>query len=163
MRQLSLRVVIGLYLTVLAFGQGSKSAPAKITSDAESKVTAGSDVTVEIHLKNTSGRPLEISENVVNGVGLIYDLHITNQNGIVLPAKPPKNLPNFPAMIGSYRTWMLQPGEEESDSVCASCRYDGLAQEGKYEIYALRSLGGIVVESNTVTLNVVPKQSSAPE
>jgi hypothetical protein len=157
MKTLPKRVLILIMLAVYAASstQGS-TPPFTLTLEAdENPVKPGSEVKIEITLRNSSNRAIPMSYGLSE---LDYTFEVRDsQNRIPLEtefARKSKGRPH----VSSDQTFYLQPGEGLPKAPLVVSKFYELSRPGNYTIQVTRAvpkeLGGGVIKSNLITITI---------
>jgi hypothetical protein len=146
--------------TVLA--RGSEAAFSITISTPQAVVKGGTEVKVNILLKNTSGHELAVAKALgeVHGEISGYRVDVWDSNGRRLRrTKYGATVEGDTDVLGpfSLRTKILQPDTTLNDSLIISKLYD-LSKPGKYtiQVYRVDHENKSVVKSNLIKLTVSP-------
>ncbi len=129
----------------------------KIRTDA-SAVPAGSEITIQVQLRNNSKQIMDLSANIndLTGVDPNYQFDVRDDHGIPVPLRTYKHpeLATGHAIIRS-----LSPGETVEDSEPISRLFD-MRRPGKYSIEVSRRISGeaqgATLKSNRIFITVSP-------
>jgi hypothetical protein len=134
--------------------------PFSITIRPEpAKAKAGSQIVVEIEMKNLSDHNVDCSKSFVNAVDIAFRYDIRNARGKPLPKRTRKH-PELGEVGSGYPPCTLKPGETTTSSAVISMLYD-LTKPGRYTIQVSRPLTDEHTEpgrvySNKITVTVTP-------
>jgi hypothetical protein len=124
----------------------------------EPTVKAGSGVSINVHLTNTSNRDLDASANIsdMTRVDPNYLFDVRDSSGKSVPRRVYQH-PELATGHAIFRT--IKPGEDVTDVEDVSRLYD-LTHPGKYVIQVSRRISDNekdgVVQSNAITITVAP-------
>jgi hypothetical protein len=161
-----LSILISMFLPIGVPAGGVDTPFYIVITGPQKPVKAGSEVKVEIVLKNTSDRELTVGRtNAVSQAECHYLIEVRDNQGQPAPDT------EFGRRIMGRETkkrvilywgdayFTLKPNETLEDEAVASKLYD-LSRPGKYIVQVSRvvpkELGGGVVKSNPVTVTVTP-------
>ena len=158
----SMVVAISL-LSFCAFANAADSPPPfTLTISGPGSVVVGDEIKIAAVLKNLSKQTVRISE------GVQHKILVHAAGGEQLHPKPGDRV-----FAGSFGFLSLAPGETSpSQYIIVSGDHGGeydVNKPGKYVVRVQRSLEdagypkGTVVESNKITIKVVPKKADAPK
>jgi len=154
----------GLLAASFAFAQGQ--APARsplsiIISTPNPTIKVGADLKIDEALTNTSREPLS---GTPNGTLKVHD----SKGKAVSEVEPPKadvetvlkdgtRAPVVRVLQGSHQSQIMLPGTTHFELVVN--KYFDLSKPGTYTIQLSETFHGFVVNSNTVTVSVVPAET----
>jgi len=154
-------VLILIVLAACAASSAKNStAPFTLTLEAkENPVQPGSEVKVDIMLRNSSNRAMYMSCGLSE---LDYALDVRDSQNRVPPeteyARKLKGRPYF----SNDQVFYLQPGESLPKAQWVVSKFYDLTRPGKYTIQVSRAVpkevGGGTIKSNTITITVRPAQ-----
>ncbi len=142
-------------LAVCAASSTQSSTPpfALTLQAAENPVKAGSEVTVDITLSNSSNRAMHISLGL-SELDYAFELR-DSQNRIPPETELARNSKGRPYFSNDH-VFYLQPGETLPKAPLVVSKFYDLSRPGKYTIQASRQvpreLGGGLIKSNPITL-----------
>ncbi len=148
------RVLTLIILAVCAVS--SATVPFTLTLDAEENaVKAGSEVKVDITLRNSSNRAMYMSY----GSGeLDYAFEVRDSQNRVPPETEFARKSKGRAYVSSDHVFYLQPGESLPKALVVLTKFYDLSRPGKYTIQVSRAVpkeaGGGVIKSNLITITV---------
>jgi hypothetical protein len=152
-----------LLLFNLALFQQPNQTPFKIVLAVEnSTVVAGSDVTLDVSLTNTSNQ--DVSEGVMymgaTGLDSTLRFEVRDGNGKLVPKR---TYPHPELATGSVKFRTISVGETLTQHQTVSALYD-LRKPGKYTVQAFRSTSDNPsddIKSNIVTITVTARDKAA--
>jgi len=160
-------ILMGMFLPIgLPAVPGADTAFSIVITGPQKPVKAGSEVKVEIVLKNTSGRELTIGRtNAVSQAEFHYLIEVRDDQGHPAPDTEygrrimGRETKKRTILYGSDAFLTLKPNGTLEDEAVASKLYD-LSRPGKCLIQVSRAvpkeLGGGIVKSNFVSVTVTP-------
>jgi hypothetical protein len=147
-----------LLLVNLALSQQPNQAPFKVVVAVEnSTVVAGSDVTLDVSLTNTSNQ--DVSEGVMykgTGIDSTLRFEVRDGNGKLVPKR---TYPHPELATGSVKFRTISVGETLTQHQTVSALYD-LRKPGKYTVQVFRRSSANPaddIKSNIVTITVTPR------
>jgi hypothetical protein len=155
--------LVGSFVAIFAFAQGQAPArsPISVTISTPSPtIKVGADLKIDEALTNTSDKPLNGSPNGT--------LKVRDSNGKAVseveelkPAvetvpKDGSRVPIVRAPQGSYQMLIMLPGTTHYELIVN--KYFDFSKPGTYTIQLSENFHGFVVNSNTVTVTVAPRQ-----
>ena len=153
------RMLILTFLAACAASSAQNStAPFTLTLEAEENpLQTGSDVKVDITLRNSSNRAMHISYGLSE---LDYTFEVRDSQNKIPPetefARKSKGRPYF----ANDQIFYLQPGESLPKAPLVLSKFYDLSRSGKYKIQVSREvpkeLGGGSIKSNEITITVAP-------
>jgi hypothetical protein len=147
-----------LILTILAACAASSAqnstAPFTLTLEAEENpVQTGSEVKVDITLRNSSNRAMHISYGLSE---LDYVIEVRDSQNRIPPETEFARKSKGRAYFSNDQVFYLQPGESLPKAPLVVSKFYDLSRPGKYTIQLGRAvpkeLGGGTIKSNVVTL-----------
>lgn len=148
-----------LLFVSLAFSQQPNQSPFKIVVAVEdSTVVAGSEVTLDVSLTNTSNQ--DVSEGVMfkdaTGLDSTLRFEVRDGNGKLIPKR---THPHPELATGSVKFRTISVGQTLTQRQTVSALYD-LRKPGKYAVQAFRRISDNPnddIKSNIVTITVTPR------
>lgn len=148
-----------LLLVNLALCQQPNQSPFKIVVAVEnSTVVAGSEVTLDVSLTNTSNQ--DVSEGVMykdaTGIDSTLRFEVRDRNGKLIPKR---TYPHPELATGSVKFRTISAGQTLTQRQTVSALYD-LRKPGKYTVQAFRRISDNPnddIKSNIVTITVTPR------
>jgi len=144
------------FFLFLAFSQQPNQPPFKIAISAEnSAIVAGSEVTINVELTNSSSQ--DVSEGVMymdaTGLDSTFRFEVRDENRKLVP----KRTYAHPELAtGSVKFRTIRAGQTLTQEQRVSALYDML-KPGKYTIQVWRRSLDYDIKSNIVTVTVTPK------
>jgi hypothetical protein len=138
----------------------STTAPFTLTLEAEENaVKAGSEVKVDITLRNSSNRAMYIS---YGSSELDYAFEVRDSQNRIPPETEFARKSKGRAYVSSDTVFNLQPGESLPKALVVLTKFYDLSRPGKYTIQVSRAVpkeaGGGTIKSNPITITVTPTQ-----
>jgi hypothetical protein len=121
---------------------------------APSVSKAGSELRIKVALKNLSEEPLALTNHDPEGpdqAGPYVD--VRDGQGHMAQMTERYRRAQQEGQDGSFFLYTIAPGETRESEILVNKLYDLLAP-GKYTIQVQRTLGGVVVKSNAVTVTI---------
>ena len=153
--------LVGSFGAVFAFSQGQAPARAPLTvtiSTPNPTIKVGSDLKIDIALTNTSDESLS---GTPNGTLKVHDSNGKAVSEVQEPKpevetvlKDGSRVPTVRVLQGSHQIQTMLPGTTYDELIAN--KYFDLSKPGTYAIQLSESFHGFVVNSNTVTVTVVP-------
>jgi hypothetical protein len=146
---------VALLMGVSTTAQSSD--PFSLSLSAPSTVKAGSDVYVQVAMRNLSDGPVDCSRAYSNALDLRYRFLVRGESGNQIKRRVSKH-PELGG-AGSITTCTLDPGESTPAEDNLISNMYNLKSPGKYTVQALRGVEGPserYIGSNVVTIVVAP-------
>jgi hypothetical protein len=163
-RFIRLLLFVSVIAAVQLMAQSAQEPPFSLTiSTPQEIVKAGSEVRVDVVLRNTSDHEITLLRSPGTGRGeLEFESDVLGEKGnLASQTKYGQQLKKsgLNAVEGSRIMFRLQPGETYEDSMSLNKLYD-LSKPGKYKIQLHKRvpehLGQGVVKSNALVITVTP-------
>lgn len=153
---LKLALILITMAVCAASSTQSSTPPFALTLDAEeNSVKAGSEVKVDITLRNSSNRAISISYGLSE---LDYAFEVRDSQNRIPPDTEFARKSKGRAYFSSVHVFYLQPGESLPKAPLVVSKFYDLSRPGKYLVQVSRAvpkeLGSGTVKSNAITITI---------
>jgi hypothetical protein len=156
--KIRLKRILTLILVAVCVANSSQSttAPFTLTLEAEENlVKAGSEVKVDITLRNSSSREMYISYGLSE---LDYAFEVRDSQNRIPPETEFARKSKGKAHFWNDQIFTLQPGESLPKAVLVLTKFYNMSHAGQTTVQVSRvvpkELGGGTIKSNTITISV---------
>jgi hypothetical protein len=145
-----------LVAVCVASSSQSATAPFTLTLEAEENpIRAGSEVKVDITLRNSSSREMHISYGLSE---LDYAFEVRDSQNRIPPETEFARKSKGRAHFSNDQVFALQPGESLPKALLVLTKFYDMSHPGRYTVQMSRAvprdLGGGTIKSNTITISV---------